>query len=130
MAQTILIKFCVFIVHSKSNNMTPSDFPEKIPVTGKIYFPNAGPKSTHQSRSKSISRVLSQTSRAFFFFSFPPTLKLRVVHTRKKFKKLIFSKISPTILIKFCGLIVHSKNNSVILANSPGKIPETGKIYF
>ena len=35
MALTILIKFCGFIVHSKSNNMTLSAFPEKIPETEK-----------------------------------------------------------------------------------------------
>ena len=43
---------------------------------------------------------------------------------------MIFSKIAPTILIKFCGLIVHSKPNNVILANFPGKIPESGKIFL
>ena len=38
--------------------------------------------------------------------------------------------MAPTILIKFCGFIVHSKPNNVILANFPGKIPETWKISF
>ena len=38
--------------------------------------------------------------------------------------------MAPTILIKFCGLIVHSKPNNVILANFLGKIPETGKIFL
>ena len=38
--------------------------------------------------------------------------------------------MAPTILIKFCGLIVHSKPNNVILANFSRKIPETGKIFF
>ena len=41
---------------------------------------------------------------------FTLTLKLRVVHIRKKFKILIFSKMAPTTLIKFCRLIVHFKN--------------------
>ena len=96
MAPTILFKFCEFIVHSKHNNMTLSAFPGKIPETGKIYFnflssPNAGPKRTHQSRSKSISRVLSHISRAGFLV-FPLTLKLRVVHIRKKIKKNYFLK--------------------------------------
>ena len=36
----------------------------------------------------------------------------------------------PTILIKFCGSIVHLKPNNMILANFPGKIPETGNIFF
>ena len=48
---------------------------------------------------------------------------------RKKFKISNFSKIALTILIKFCGFILHSKPNNVILANFPGKIPETVKIY-
>ena len=38
--------------------------------------------------------------------------------------------MAPTILIKFCGLIVHSKPNNVILANFPEKIPETRKTVF
>ena len=76
MAPTILIKFCVFIVHSKPNNMTLPAFPGKIPETGKIYFnffasPNAGPKPTNKCRSKSISRIPTQISRAFCF-SFTP----------------------------------------------------------
>ena len=80
MVPTILIKFYEFIVHSKHNNMTLSAFPQKIRETGKIlkfFFssPKAGPKPT------------------LFFLVFALTLKLRVVHIRKKFKKLIFSKI-------------------------------------
>ena len=35
---TILIKFGEFIVHSKPNNMTLSDFPGKISETRKIVF--------------------------------------------------------------------------------------------
>ena len=35
--------------------------------------------------------------------------------------------MAPTILIKFCGLIVHPKPNNVVLANFPEKIPETKK---
>ena len=38
MATTIMIKFCRFIVHSKLNNMTLSDFPEKNLVTRIIFF--------------------------------------------------------------------------------------------
>ena len=37
MAQTILIKFYGFIVHSKPNNMTLSAFPERIRKTGKSF---------------------------------------------------------------------------------------------
>ena len=36
MAPTIVFKFCVFIVHSKPNNMTLSVFPGKILETRKI----------------------------------------------------------------------------------------------
>ena len=38
--------------------------------------------------------------------------------------------MAPTILIKFCGLIVHSKPNNMILSAFAEKIPETGKIFF
>ena len=40
---------------------------------------------------------------------------------RKKFKKLIFSKMAPTILIKFCGFIVQSKHNNMTLSAFPEK---------
>ena len=40
------------------------------------------------------------------FLVFTLTLKLRVVYIRKKFKNLIFSKMAPKILIKFCGFIL------------------------
>ena len=35
-----------------------------------------------------------------------------------------------TILIKFCGFIVHSKPKNMTLSVFPGKIPETRKIVF
>ena len=38
--------------------------------------------------------------------------------------------MTPTILVKFCGFIVHSKPNNMKLSAFPGKIPETGKIVF
>ena len=37
--------------------------------------------------------------------------------------------MAPTILIKFCALIVHSKPNNMTLLAFPGKFPETGKKY-
>ena len=49
---------------------------------------------------------------------------------KKKFKILIFSKMAPTILIEFCGFIVHSKPNNTTLSAFPGKIPGTRKIVF
>ena len=134
MVPKILIKFCRFIVHSKLNNMALSAFPGKIPETGKIFFkffpsPNAGPKPTHQSRSKSISRVLSHISRTLFLvFSLP--LKLRVVHMRKKLKILIFSKMAITILVNFCRFIVHSKLNNMAPSAFPEKILVTRIIFF
>ena len=90
MALTILIKFCVFIVHSKPNNMTLSAFTGKIPESGKIYFkffpsPNAGPKLIRQSRSKSISRVLSQISQTLCF-SFHPNPKIKGSSRKKNLK--------------------------------------------
>ena len=96
MTPTIFIKFCVFMIHSNPNNMTLSAFPEKIPETGKIYFnffssPNAGPKRTHQFRSKSISRVLSQISRTLFF-SFHPNPKIKGSLHKKKIKNFYFLK--------------------------------------
>ena len=53
------------------------------------------------------------------FLVFPLTLKLRVVHMRKKLKILILSKMAPTILTKFCGFIVHSKPNTMTLSPFP-----------
>ena len=44
-------------------------------------------------------------------------------------KNLIFSKMAPTILIKFREFIVHSKPNNMTLSAFPGKIPQTGR-YF
>ena len=128
MAPTILIKFCVLIVYSKLNNVILANFPGKIPETGKIFFkfffpsPNAGPKPTHQSRSKSMSRILSQISR-ILVFSFHPNPKIKGSSHKKEFKNLIFSKMAPTILIKFCVLIVYSKPNNAILAKFSRKNP-------
>ena len=64
------------------------------------------------------------------FLVFPLPLKLRIVHMKKKFKILIFSKMAPRILIKFCGFIVHPKPNNMTLSAFLGKIPENRKIVF
>ena len=64
------------------------------------------------------------------FLVFPLTLKLRVVHIRKKIKISNFSKMVLTILIKFCVFIVHSKPNNMTLSAFPGKILETRKTVF
>ena len=34
-----------------------------------------------------------------------------------------------TILIKFCGLIVHPKPNNMVHSAFPGNVPESGKIF-
>ena len=36
--------------------------------------------------------------------------------------------MAPTILIKFCAFIVHSKPNNMTLSAFPGKIPQIRKI--
>ena len=58
------------------------------------------------------------------FFSTHPNPKIKGIHIRKNFLNLISSKMAPTILIKFCGLIVHSKPNNVKLTHFPAKIPK------
>ena len=42
----------------------------------------------------------------------------------------IFSKMAPTIFIKFCGCIVHSNPKNMALSTFAGKILLTRKIYF
>ena len=134
MALMILIAFCVFIVYSKPNNMTLSAFSEKNLWNWKIIF-----KIFFRLPTQGLNQLINLVQNRYLgslanisnllFLVFTLTLKLRVVHIRKKFKKLIFPKMAPTILIKFCGLIVHLKPNNVILVNFPRKIPETGKIF-
>ena len=134
MAPTILIKFFGQIVHSKPNNMILANFPEKIPETGKIFliFFRLVKQGLNQIINLIQNRYLGSSRKYLepIFLFFTLTLKLRVVHIRKHLKILIFSKIAPTIFIKFCGLIVHSKPNNVKLANFLEKIPETGKIFL
>ena len=57
------------------------------------------------------------------FLSFPPTPKIEGGSHKNKLNILIFSNMSPTILIKFCGLIGHSKPNNMALSAFPGKNP-------
>ena len=38
--------------------------------------------------------------------------------------------MAPTILIKFCGFIVHSKPNNMTLSAFPGKIPVTRFFFY
>ena len=80
-----------------------------------------------------VQNIYLGSSRKYLetFFSFPPNPKIKdSSHKKKKLKNLIFSKMAPAILIKFCGLIVYSIYNIVILATFAGKIPETGKIFL
>ena len=113
MGPTIFIKFCGFIVHSNLNNMTLSAFPRKILLTRKIYFyfpsaPNEMPKPTDQSSSNSIFRVLLQLS-PFPFSILDLSLIVGVVHIRKNQIFRFSQKMATTILITFCGFIVHFK---------------------
>ena len=87
MAQTILSKLCVLIVHSVPKNMILSAFPGKIPETGKMisfFFQstNVGPKPTDQPRSNSVYRILLQISQVCIFI-FDLLLKLRVFQIKK-----------------------------------------------
>ena len=91
--------------------------------------PKVTHKPTDQSRSNSVSSVPLQISLAHFF-RYRSTLKIKGSSRKKKFKIFIFSKMAPTKLIKFCGVIVHSKPNNMTLSAFPGKIPETRKIDF
>ena len=108
MALTILFKFCVYIVHSKSNNMTLSAFPGKILETRKIVFNillrNVAPKPTDQSCSNAIFGVPLQIFPVSFSFDQPS--KWRVVHIRKKIKIFVYWKTPSTIFIKMCRFIV------------------------
>ena len=135
MAPIIFIKFSGFIVYSEPNNMTLSAFPEKKSLKLEKLFlifnpsPNVAPKPTGRSRSHSIPRVPLRISLAHFFV-FDLLSKLTVVHIRKKLKILIFSRMAPTIFIKFCGFIVHSNPKNMALSAFPGKILVNRKIFF
>ena len=93
--------------------------------------PNVEPKPIDRSHSKSISSVFSQISEADFLV-FPLPLKLRVVHIRKILKFLTFSKMAPTILIKFSGLtIAYIKNPTTRYCRLyPEKSLKLEKIFF
>ena len=49
---------------------------------------------------------------------------------RKKLKMFIFSKMASTILIKFWGLIVHSKRNNMTLSAFPKKSLKLEKLFL
>ena len=78
----------------ETHNITLSIFPEKIPETRNFFFkfyvwpspPNIAPKSTDQSRSNPLSRVLLEIFLGVFFFVFDQSSQLWVV----LFKKLKF----------------------------------------
>ena len=75
-----------------------------------------------------ILRPLANISSGFF--SFLSTPKIKGSLHNKKLKISIFSKMAPTISIKFCELIVDLKPNNVILSALSGKIPGTDKYFF
>ena len=100
MASTILMKFYEFLVVSTPNYR----FFRKIHETRKLFF-NLLSVLVKTGQSLSNSIYILQISPACFSILDKP-LKLRAVHIRKKFKISIFSKMAPTILIKFCGFTV------------------------
>ena len=55
------------------------------------------------------------------FFRFRFTLKINGNSHEKKIKIFIFSKIAPTIFIKFCGFLVHLNLNNMTLSAIHGK---------
>ena len=73
------------------------------------------------------NRYLGSSRKYLGSFIFPLPLKLRVVHIRKKIS--IFSKMAPT-MIKFCGLIIHSEPNYMVLSVFPEKTLKLKKILF
>ena len=118
MAPTIFIKFCDFIVHSNSKNMTLSAFLGKTLVTRHFFlifypFPNVAPKPTDQSCSNSISMDLWQISPAHSSHFQPSlniegTLMLRVVHVRNK-KRTDWQTWNFTNMINcFCCYVIKS----------------------
>ena len=80
-----------------------------------------------QNLIKIVKAIFKKTEFLYSFFMWT-TPKIKGSSHEKK--KLIFSKMAPTILIKFCGFVVHSKHNNMTLSAFPGKISESGKIYF
>ena len=106
MAPTILFKFCVFIVHSKPNNMTLSAFSGKILELEKQFLifwltRNVASKTTDQYCSNSISGVPLQIFPVslflyffffFFFICFRSTLKMKGSSHQKKIKNYCFLK--------------------------------------
>ena len=108
--------------------------PEKSLKLEKLFLifnpsPNVAPKPIGRSRSHSIPRILLQISLTLFYV-FDLLSKVRVDHIRKKIKIFIFSKMAPTIFIKFCDFIVHSNPKNIVLSAFPGKIVLTRKIFF
>ena len=89
MAETILIKCCGFLVHSKPNNMTLSAFPKKYLKLKKkkkkkfCLSPNVAPKTTDRSRQIRYVGFSCKYLEPFVSLVFPPPLKLRVFHIRK-----------------------------------------------
>ena len=124
------LKWFLILHHSHSLKIVLENMSVCVCVCMFVWLlPITEPKPIVRFRSNSISRVLLLISQASFLVC-TLSQKLRVVHMRKKFKILIFSKMAPTILIKFSGFIVHSKPNNMTLSAFPEKIRETRKIVF
>ena len=98
-------------------------FPKKILVTGIIFFKFSVRQLTQRLiqltnpvQIRHLESHCKYLQLVFFVFDLPSKL---IVHRRKKFKIFIFSKMSPTIFIKFCGFIVHSNPNNMALSAFP-----------
>ena len=76
----------------------------------------------------SLTRFFFLSLCLLFVFELPS--KLRVIQIRKKIKSFIFSKMAPTIFIKFDAFIVHSNPNNMVLSAFPGKIFVTRIIFL
>ena len=111
MASTILIISYRFIVHSNPNNMALSAFPRKSMKLENYFLIYCPSINTGQSRSNSIY-LANTVSPA----RFSQILKIKGSSHKKEIKNFIFSKMAPTILIKFCEFIVHSKPSSMTLS--------------
>ena len=89
------------------------DFFGKIHETRKLFFNLLSIEYTLANLVQ-IRYILQISPARFSVFDKP--LKLRVVHIGKKLKISIFSKMAPTILIKFCGFIAYLKPSSMTLS--------------
>ena len=131
MLPTIFINFCALIVHSEPNNTTQSSFPGKIPETEKK-------KNLSERLTQRLTCLNNFVEIRYLGFPckylhsdlsyFRLIVNFKGSSHKKKFK--IFSKMAKTILIKFCGLCVHSNPNNMALSAFTGKILVNRNFFF